>query len=266
MSKSDTSSPAIVATQAIDLDAHPEADLFSREAHPSLTRVLLAGVESFADLGYHGTATRDITRRAGISAGGLYTHFESKQAILQEISRVTHEAMYKRMRYACEGSSSATDQLGSLVREHASFHAHYPTACRVANYELHSLDVPARAEIQELRRAMEQVLVDVVNAGQVTGEFNVLNVKIFSKFIVSSGIDISRWFRPDGQLGPDALGTLYAEMVLRAAHGEDTAPRSHRSQRGTTTARKSTDARKSTPAKRSTPASEQGARRTSGKA
>ena len=251
-----SSSTEIVAIPAIDLDTHPEADLFSREAHPSATRVLLAGVESFADLVYHGTATRDITRRAGISAGGLYTHFKSKQSILQEISRVTHETMYRRMRSACEGSSSATHQLASLVREHASFHARYPTACRVANYELHSLDAPARDAMQDLRRAMEQVLVDVVNAGQLSGEFNVLNVKIFSKFILSSGIDISRWFRPNGQLGPDALGDLYAEMVLKTAAGENTVFRSDKSPH-----RKSAPSKKSAPTKTSTPTSKPGARR-----
>jgi AcrR family transcriptional regulator len=204
----------------IDLDAHPEAELFSREAHPSSTRVLLAGLQSFAELGYHGTATRDITRKAGVSAGALYTHFESKQAILQEISRVTHAAMYNRMRRASEGPSSPAERLAALVREHASFHARYPTAGRVANYELHSLDADARAEMQEYRRGMEGMVTDVVNAGQEAGQFSVPNVKIFSKFILSSGIDISRWFRADGNLGPDDLGALYAEMVLSAAHAE----------------------------------------------
>jgi AcrR family transcriptional regulator len=202
----------------INLDDHPEAQLFSREEHPSLTRVLLAGLESFAELGYHGTATRDITRRIGISAGGLYTHFESKQAILQKISRVTHVAMFNRMLEASNRSTYPTEQLEYLVSEHASFHAHFPTAGRVANYELHSLDVNARIEMQEYRRGMEGMVTAVLEAGQATGEFSVPNVKIFSKFILSSGIDISRWFRTDGQLGPDDLGSLYSEMVLSAAH------------------------------------------------
>lgn len=207
------------ASEWIDLDSHPEAELFWREEHPSLTRVLLAGLESFAELGYHGTATRDITRRAGISAGGLYTHFESKQAILQRISSVTHEAMYNRMDQATAKSESVADQLEQLVREHASFHAHYPTAGRVANYELHSLHADARAAMQKYRRGMEQMVTSVLESGQSSGEFTVSNVKIFSKFILSSGIDISRWFRPNGQLGPDELGALYAEMVLTAARG-----------------------------------------------
>jgi AcrR family transcriptional regulator len=234
-----TSQKSKWVNDVIELDSHPEAELFSREAHPSLTRVLLAGLESFAELGYHGTATRDITRRAGISAGGLYTHFESKQAILQKISSVTHEAMFNRMRQASENSTSPTEQLEYLVREHASFHAHYPTAGRVANYELHSLDANARKEMQKYRRSMEEMVTAVLEAGQVTGEFDVPNVKIFSKFILSSGIDISRWFRTNGQLGPDDLGVLYSEMVLNSASAKRSARKSAHPKTASSVSRKS---------------------------
>lgn len=204
----------------IDLDRHPEASLFSREEHPSLTRVLLAGLEAFAELGYHGTATRDITRRAGISAGGLYTHFESKQAILQTISRSTHMAMHNRMLESANESGTADERLRRIVTSHAEFHAQYPTSTRVANYELHSLQPAARVEMQRYRRGMEDIVVEILAEGQKSAEFDVPDVPIFGKFILSSGIDISRWFRPGGRLSPSQLGELHGESVLRAVRAK----------------------------------------------
>lgn len=38
-------------------------------------------------------------------------------------------------------------------------------------------------------------------------------MKIFSKFILLSGIDISRWFKASGQLGFNDLSDLYSKMV-----------------------------------------------------
>ena len=212
---------AEVRPRSINVNSHPEAALFSREDHPSHTRILLAGLECFADLGYHGTSTRDISRLAGVSAGALYTHFESKQSILQTISRATHEAMYNEMLEETREPGTPSEHLVRLVRMHSRFHARYRTACRVANYELHSLDPDARQEMNKFRRGMEGIMISTLSAGKESGEFTIPNVDLFGKFILSSGIDVSRWFRPDGDVTIEELGDLYSQMVITAAQCMD---------------------------------------------
>ena len=102
MKQSSTASPSSARRTVKEVPTHAEESLFDEDEHASMRRVLLASLDTFAELGYHGTATRDIARRAQVSAGGLYTHYESKQALLEHIIRVTHEAMLERMNAALD--------------------------------------------------------------------------------------------------------------------------------------------------------------------
>lgn len=54
--------------------------------------ILEAAVEEFQDHGYRGAKTTRIASKAGVSSRTLYKHFDSKEALFQEIS----EAMIKR--------------------------------------------------------------------------------------------------------------------------------------------------------------------------
>lgn len=195
---------------------HPEDSLFGEDEHASMRRLLLASLDTFAELGYHGTATRDIARRAQVSAGGLYSHYESKQALLERISRAAHEGMLARMREARAEGGTATECLGRIVGTHVRFHAEYNTACRVANYELHSLTPQNLKEMRKLRQGMEQIVSEVLLEGTTSGEFVVQDRALVTMFILSMGIDVSRWFRPGHRLTPNDLATQYQGLLLQA--------------------------------------------------
>lgn len=203
------------------VEAAPALDLFGNPAHPSMSRVLLASLDAFAELGYHGTATRDIAKRAEMSAGALYSHFESKQALLEHISRATHQAMLDRMRETEGLGGSPAERLARVVRVHVAFHARNHTACRVANYELHSLSPENLTSMRQLRRGMEEVVAGILEDGVRTGDFRIDDIHVVTMFILSLGIDVSRWFREGHALSPEALANHYVSLVLAAVQGGD---------------------------------------------
>lgn len=194
----------------------PEVSLFEDHELASMRRVLLASLVTFAELGYHGTATRDIARRAHLSPAGLYTHYESKQALLEHIVRVTHQAMLRRMEIARGEGGTATECLRRIIVAHVRFHAKYNTATRVANYELKSLHEATRQDIRVLRDAMERVVGEVVAEGCQAREFEAMDQRVVTMFILSLGIDVGRWFRAGNRLSPDELAEEYANLVIRA--------------------------------------------------
>ncbi len=48
--------------------------------------IVETAIECFIDKGFHQTSVRDIAKRAGISLGNLYNHFENKNALIAEIA------------------------------------------------------------------------------------------------------------------------------------------------------------------------------------
>lgn len=201
------------AESAVEL---PEAALFEERDSAAMRRVLLASLETFAELGYHGTATRDIARRAAVSPAGLYAHYSSKAELLEHISLVTHDAMLQRMRIAAASAGSVADRLHAVIVAHVRFHAKYNMACRVANYELRSLDESGRVRIRQLRQGMERVISELLAEGVKNGDFVIGDQQVVMTMILSLGIDVSRWFRAGYRLSPGELAAQYADFVLKS--------------------------------------------------
>ncbi len=50
-----------------------------------LPEILKAALELFTEKGIHATTTKEIARRAGVSEGALYRHFNSKQELAEDL-------------------------------------------------------------------------------------------------------------------------------------------------------------------------------------
>jgi AcrR family transcriptional regulator len=60
-------------------------------------RVFLTAVELFFAKGYSNTSVRDIAAALGMKAGSIYSHFESKDAILSQIYKLCEEQFDKAL-------------------------------------------------------------------------------------------------------------------------------------------------------------------------
>ena len=74
-------------------------------------RLLVAGLGLFAAQGFHGTTTRDIAARAGMSPAALYVHYRTKEDMLFRISRIAHEAALAVIPPESSGSGDPAGQL-----------------------------------------------------------------------------------------------------------------------------------------------------------
>lgn len=178
--------------------------------------LLVAALEAFSEVGYHGTTTRDIARRAGMSSAAIYTHYKAKSDLLYELVRAAHTLLLRKMQEVTDGVGDPTARVGELVRTHVAFHAVLHTATRVANYELQALPAKQRREVVQLRQRIETVMRDALQAGADAGQFRVEDLEVATILALSVGIDVSRWFSAAGRLRPDELSLQYAALVLRA--------------------------------------------------
>ena len=189
------------------------ADLSRAEA--TRGRILDAAVQAFADKGFHGTTTRDITSACGLSSAGLYVHHKSKEELLHQISWAGHVTTLQLVIDSKAASTDPVEQLSSTMRAFAAHHAREPTRARVVNYELAALSPDHYAEIRAIREQISDEMRQIVEAGVATGVFDTTDPRMAAMALLSLGIDVARWYREGGGWAPEAIAEFYVGLALR---------------------------------------------------
>ena len=190
------------------------------EVTDARSRLVAAAVESFAAKGFHGTTTRDIASAAGMSPAALYVHHKSKEDLLYLISRTGHERTLQLVQDAVASSSAPVEQLLTLVRGFTVHHARGHTSARIVNYELAALSQQHLREIAGIRRAIEQEMRQLVEAGVASGVFHTANPRMTALALLSLGIDVARWYRDAGEWSPEEIADYYCELALRIVRAD----------------------------------------------
>lgn len=79
-----------------------------------------AAVDEFLENGYDGTSMESIARRAGVSKGGLYHHFSSKDEILLLANQKLNEPVYAIMHKASQ-HPSAGEGLSLYIKDYLEY-------------------------------------------------------------------------------------------------------------------------------------------------
>lgn len=172
----------------------------------SLTRVLRAALEAFAEGGYEGTSIRDIGSRAGLSVPGLYHHHRSKQEILVTLMESVLDDLLARCRDAlASAGEDPSAQFDALVECLLRFHMFRQTEAFVASTELRSLEPENRVRCVARRDELQGLVTDVVEAGRAEGAFTTPYPVDAARAVASLCVGVAAWYRPDGPLAPDEL-------------------------------------------------------------
>jgi len=174
-----------------------------------------AAVDAFADNGFHATTTRDIAARANMSPAGVYVHFASKQDLLFQLCRRGHVLALEIVTTARDGAQAPPAQLVAIVSAFACWHAEQYRTARIVQYEFPHLTPDHRDEILDLRKQIDAVVRQVLQAGVASGEFSVPDVGVTTLALQSLAIDVARWYEPGIRRTPQAIGTAYGDLALR---------------------------------------------------
>lgn len=180
-------------------------------------RLEAAAVERFAEHGFHGTTTRDIARAAQMSPAGLYIHHSSKEELLYRISLNGHKVALQVLTDAAATSADPGERLATMMRAFVRHHARHHTTARILNYELGALSPEHQQEVILIRRAIDQLMLETVEAGVASGHFRTSNPRLTSVALLSLSVDVARWFRHGLRWSPEEIANHYCELALRMA-------------------------------------------------
>jgi AcrR family transcriptional regulator len=149
-----------------------------RRANPDSREALIeAAREEFARHGVDGARVEDIARKAGISKGAFYLHFEGKEAVFQEILQrflgVLAELAARREDLMCQGAQPV-DLEAALEADCASDVELLEVLWRnrkvVAALESSAIGAAA-PRVQDFRRRMRALVAARIEDGQRSGLF-----------------------------------------------------------------------------------------------
>jgi len=193
------------------------ADATTPAAGPTRREELLtiaAGL--FAERGFKNTTVRDIADAAGILSGSLYHHFDSKEAMVDELLDTFQTELWKEYDAIEASSLSPRAKLEAVVR--ASFDAidhHHSEVAIFQNDAAHLITFDRFSYLAERNTKFRRLWTGLLEAGVADGELRSdLDVELVYRFVRDTVWVAVRWYRPGGDLSPADIADQYLTILL----------------------------------------------------
>lgn len=170
----------------------------------------------FAERGYNAVSMRDLADAVGMRQGGLYNHFEGKQALLSDLMETHMVELLDALDTAMAGTNGTRVRLEAFVRHHVSHHLNYPDDVFLAYMEIRSLDSDNRAKIIALRNRYEHVLRKILEDGRTEGLFRIGDAAVHARMLLAMMTGVTVWYRDNGRLSRNEVVELYLGAALQS--------------------------------------------------
>lgn len=173
-----------------------------------------AGV--FAAQGYNATTVRKIADEAGLLAGSLYYHFDSKESMLEEILRTFLDELWTGYDTVLDAGLGPRETLEALVTE--SFREIDRHRAAVAIYQREAKQLAGQerfAFLADSQRRFERTWLTTLERGVADQAFRAdLDLRLAYRFVRDTVWVAASWYRPGGQHSPDEIARQYLTMLL----------------------------------------------------
>lgn len=178
--------------------------------------LLGVAADVFAEHGYNATTVRRIADHAGMLAGSLYYHFDSKESMLEEILRTFLDELWDGYDTVLGCGLGPRETLEALVTE--SFREIDRHRAAVAIYQKESRQLVAQerfAFLAESQARFEKAWLGTLERGVAEHVFRAdLDVRLTYRFVRDTVWVAASWYRPGGGHTPEEIARQYLSMVL----------------------------------------------------
>ncbi|MER5415268.1 TetR/AcrR family transcriptional regulator [Streptomyces virginiae] len=186
-------------------------------ASPERRRELLdTAAEVFAAQGYNATTVRKIADAAGMLAGSLYYHFDSKESMLDEILSAFLTELWDGYDTVLAAGLGPRETIEALVTE--SFREIDRHGAAVAIYQKESRTLSAQPRFHYLsdsQQKFEKAWLGTLERGVEAQVFRAdLDIRLTYRFVRDTVWVAASWYRPGGQHSPEEIARQYLSMVL----------------------------------------------------
>ncbi|MER0445054.1 TetR/AcrR family transcriptional regulator [Streptomyces sp. Edi4] len=186
-------------------------------ASPERRRELLAtAAEVFAAHGYNATTVRRIADEAGLLAGSLYYHFDSKESMLDEILATFLNELWEGYDAVLASGLGPRETIEALVTESfREIDRHRPAVAIYQKESKHLAALPRFHYLADSRQKFEKAWLGTLERGVKARVFRAdLDVRLTYRFVRDTVWVAASWYRPGGLHSPQEIARQYLAMVL----------------------------------------------------
>lgn len=189
-------------------------------------QILNAALASAARRGFHQTTMREICQEAGLSVGAVYNYFQSKEQILEALTkrgRVEKERMIQQLQAFPTARHAITDLLRQMFAVYASesFQTFGPVDVETYGEALRNRRV--RRIAQEEIRALADPLTSVISRWQTDGQVRAdLDAEDLAYYLVSVSVGMKVLVLLLSEPDVGKLATLVEQAFLEGVLVEPT--------------------------------------------
>jgi AcrR family transcriptional regulator len=175
----------------------------------------------FHERGYDASSLQDIADELGILKGSLYHYIGSKDDLLWTIILRQHEAALALADRCRQLEGTPTERLTAFVKGYADSLKNDRVFVSIYLHEINRLSKERRKFIVSERQAYTQFVVDLLAAGQETGEFRAdLDPELSANVMLGLLNSAYRWYKPASRISPTRVVGECLAMILHGVEAD----------------------------------------------
>lgn len=189
--------------------------------------VVDAAAALFATRGYHATRMQDLTEATGLTAGGLYHYFASKEQVLIAICDALMEPLLEQVDRLALAALAPEAALRALVRTWVAHVAAHRDHMVVFVQERQAIERnPQWRHVVAARKRFERIVEQTLERLEREGGVAFADRRLTTFALLGMVNHLPQWHRPRGRLSPEQIADGFCDMVLAGARAHaDRAPR-----------------------------------------
>jgi len=177
-------------------------------------QILQIAQNMFKERGFAAASMREIAKSVGIEPASLYSHYKSKDEMLQQICfKIANE--FFEVLYPIQNSvSNPVDKLKRASAAHINVIIHNLDASAVFFNEWKHLKEPNLNRFLVMRNEYEDGFRQIVQEGITLCEFKNLDIDFLARLLFSVLNGVHEWYKKSGSVSPDEVGERLGDFIL----------------------------------------------------
>jgi AcrR family transcriptional regulator len=177
-------------------------------------RIYRAAVEVFYERGFSGASLRMVAARARAQMSSIYYHYDNKQDLLFDVmSRAVGDSTQSVLERV-DPAAPPEQRLLAAIEGVIDWHTTYQREAFIADAELPRLEGGYRERVIELRDRQELIFRGILEEGAESGVFEIADVTLVNRMLMTAIAGVAAWYRPDGRHGPRSIARVFYAAIV----------------------------------------------------